>query len=81
MRSIYFESLPYRVHPETGLIDFDELRKTVLGFQIIDAFGIMQGSIEGRLLGFLQGGLRFLCGWCKAGLELIFGSRGYSLHP
>lgn len=27
-RSIYFESLPYRVHPETGLIDFDELRKT-----------------------------------------------------
>lgn len=29
LRSIYFESLPYRVHPETGLIDFDELRKTV----------------------------------------------------
>lgn len=30
-RSIYFESLPYRVHPETGLIDFDELRKTAMG--------------------------------------------------
>jgi glycine hydroxymethyltransferase len=23
--SIYFESLPYRVHPETGLIDYDQL--------------------------------------------------------
>ena len=31
--SIYFESLPYRVHPETGLIDFDELRKTALVFR------------------------------------------------
>merc|ERR1711874_272529 len=28
--SIYFESLPYKVHPETGLIDFEELRKTAL---------------------------------------------------
>merc|ERR1712083_1290464 len=25
--SIYFESLPYRVHPETGLIDFGKLRE------------------------------------------------------
>eukprot|EP00437_Effrenium_voratum_P032418 CAMPEP_0181476124 /NCGR_PEP_ID=MMETSP1110-20121109/41548_1 /TAXON_ID=174948 /ORGANISM="Symbiodinium sp., Strain CCMP421" /LENGTH=811 /DNA_ID=CAMNT_0023601403 /DNA_START=55 /DNA_END=2490 /DNA_ORIENTATION=- len=31
--SIYFESLPYRVHPETGLIDFEELRKTALVFR------------------------------------------------
>merc|ERR1712139_268802 len=31
--SIYFESLPYRVHPDTGLIDFDELRKTALVFR------------------------------------------------
>jgi len=31
--SIYFESLPYKVHPETGLIDFDELRKTALVFR------------------------------------------------
>merc|ERR1711948_159455 len=31
--SIYFESMPYRVHPETGLIDFDELRKTALVFR------------------------------------------------
>merc|ERR1712178_605567 len=31
--SIYFESLPYKVHPETGLIDFDELRKMALLFR------------------------------------------------
>merc|ERR1711971_1433565 len=31
--SIYFESLPYKVHHETGLIDFDELRKQALLFR------------------------------------------------
>merc|ERR1712194_764298 len=31
--SIYFESYPYKVHPVTGLIDFDELRKTALVFR------------------------------------------------
>merc|ERR1711959_851349 len=31
--SIYFESLPYKVHPETGLIDFDELRSQALLFR------------------------------------------------
>merc|ERR1719218_544613 len=31
--SIYFESLPYKVHPETGLIDFDELKKQALLFR------------------------------------------------
>merc|ERR1719451_167446 len=31
--SIYFESLPYKVHAETGLIDFDELRKSALVFR------------------------------------------------
>jgi len=31
--SIYFESLPYKVHNETGLIDFDELRKQALLFR------------------------------------------------
>merc|ERR1719421_1894974 len=31
--SIYFESYPYKVHPQTGLIDFDELRKTALVFR------------------------------------------------
>merc|ERR1712127_964149 len=31
--SIYFESLPYKVHPETGLINFEELRKQALVFR------------------------------------------------
>merc|ERR1712216_1078141 len=31
--SIYFESLPYKVHHETGLIDFEELRKSALIFR------------------------------------------------
>merc|ERR1711994_339601 len=31
--SIYFESLPYKVHPETGYIDFEELRKSALLFR------------------------------------------------
>merc|ERR1712117_775366 len=31
--SIYFESLPYRVHPETGLIDFEMLRESALIFR------------------------------------------------
>merc|ERR1711939_351355 len=31
--SIYFESMPYKVHPVSGLIDFDELRKQALLFR------------------------------------------------
>merc|ERR1712063_102756 len=31
--SIYFESLPYKVHHETGLIDFDELRESALVYR------------------------------------------------
>merc|ERR1712056_154953 len=31
--SIYFETLPYKVHPETGLIDFEALRKQALVFR------------------------------------------------
>jgi glycine hydroxymethyltransferase len=31
--SIYFESLPYKVHADTGLIDFDDLRKQALLFR------------------------------------------------
>jgi len=31
--SIYFETLPYKVHPETGLIDFDELRKSAMAYR------------------------------------------------
>merc|ERR1712190_447938 len=29
----YFETLPYKVHPETGLINFDELRKQALVYR------------------------------------------------
>ena len=28
--SIYFESLPYHVHPETGYVDYDEMEKLVM---------------------------------------------------
>merc|ERR1719222_1029455 len=31
--SIYFETLPYKVHPDTGLIDFEGLRKQALVFR------------------------------------------------
>merc|ERR1712127_1035795 len=31
--SIYFESLPYKVHPVTGFIDFDKLRESALIFR------------------------------------------------
>merc|ERR1719191_2456411 len=31
--SIYFESLPYKVHPDTGLIDFEALRKQACLFR------------------------------------------------
>merc|ERR1719373_1123768 len=31
--SIYFESLPYKVHPESGLIDFEKLRESALVFR------------------------------------------------
>mmetsp|Transcript_8898 Transcript_8898/g.14827 ORF Transcript_8898/g.14827 Transcript_8898/m.14827 type:complete len:476 (-) Transcript_8898:86-1513(-) len=31
--SVYFESLPYRVHPETGLIDFEQLSQNAALFK------------------------------------------------
>ena len=31
--SIYFESLPYHVHPETGFVDYDEMEKLALMFR------------------------------------------------
>jgi len=31
--SVYFESLPYKVHPDTGLIDYDELAKLAALFK------------------------------------------------
>ena len=31
--SIYFESLPYHVHPETGVVDYDEMEKLAMMFR------------------------------------------------
>lgn len=31
--SIYFESFPYRVHPETGLVDYDRLAEQALAYR------------------------------------------------
>jgi len=31
--SIFFESLPYHVHPETGLVDYDEMEKLAFQFR------------------------------------------------
>ena len=31
--SIYFESLPYKISPETGLIDFAKLEEKALDFR------------------------------------------------
>merc|ERR1719282_2138198 len=50
--SIYFESLPYKVHPETGYIDFDELRKTALLFR--PAMIICGASAYPRVLDFAK---------------------------
>merc|ERR1711971_911570 len=50
--SIYFESLPYRVHPETGLIDFEELRKQALLFR--PAMIICGASAYPRVIDFAK---------------------------
>merc|ERR1712144_88410 len=50
--SIYFESLPYKVHPETGLIDFDELRKSALVFR--PAMILCGASAYPRVLDFAK---------------------------
>jgi glycine hydroxymethyltransferase len=31
--SVYFESMPYRLNPNTGLIDYDALRNSALLFR------------------------------------------------
>merc|ERR1712232_783804 len=50
--SIYFESLPYKVHPETGLIDFEELRKQALLFR--PAMIICGASAYPRIIDFAK---------------------------
>merc|ERR1712046_406445 len=48
--SIYFESMPYKVHPETGLMDFDELLKTAKVFR--PAMIICRASAYPRVIDF-----------------------------
>jgi glycine hydroxymethyltransferase len=48
--SIYFESMPYKVHHETGLIDFDSLRQSALVFR--PAMIICGASAYPRILDF-----------------------------
>merc|ERR1719265_3059798 len=60
--SIFFESLPYKVHAETGLIDFDELRKNALIFR--PAMIIAGFSAYPRTLDF--GKFREICDECGA---------------
>merc|ERR1712176_1732832 len=50
--SIYFESLPYKVHPETGLINFDALREQALVFR--PAMIICGASAYPRILDFAK---------------------------
>jgi len=50
--SIYFESLPYKVHPETGIIDFDKLRETALVFR--PAMIICGASAYPRVMDFAK---------------------------
>merc|ERR1711972_666254 len=50
--SIYFESLPYKVHPETGLIDFDALRQSALVFR--PAMILCGASAYPRIIDFAQ---------------------------
>merc|ERR1712093_969710 len=60
--SIYFESLPYKVHPETGLIDFDELRKQALLFR--PAMILCGASAYPREIDFKK--FREICDECGA---------------
>merc|ERR1712161_40041 len=49
--SIYFESLPYKVHPETGLIDFEKLR------EIADEVGALLMADIAHISGLVATGL------------------------
>jgi glycine hydroxymethyltransferase len=50
--SIYFESMPYKVHHETGLMDFEELRKTAKVFR--PAMIICGASAYPRIVDFAK---------------------------
>mmetsp|Transcript_8136 Transcript_8136/g.12474 ORF Transcript_8136/g.12474 Transcript_8136/m.12474 type:complete len:475 (-) Transcript_8136:216-1640(-) len=50
--SVYFESLPYRVHPESGLIEYEELARTAALFK--PAMIIAGGSAYPRELDYAK---------------------------
>eukprot|EP00405_Crypthecodinium_cohnii_P010436 CAMPEP_0206442102 /NCGR_PEP_ID=MMETSP0324_2-20121206/13636_1 /ASSEMBLY_ACC=CAM_ASM_000836 /TAXON_ID=2866 /ORGANISM="Crypthecodinium cohnii, Strain Seligo" /LENGTH=816 /DNA_ID=CAMNT_0053909909 /DNA_START=84 /DNA_END=2534 /DNA_ORIENTATION=- len=50
--SIFFESLPYKVHPVTGLIDFEKLRETALVFR--PAMILCGASAYARIIDFAK---------------------------
>merc|ERR1719240_1481100 len=60
--SIYFESMPYGVHPETGLIDFETLRERALLFR--PKLIIAGASAYARTLDW--GKFREICDECGA---------------
>merc|ERR1719199_1192223 len=60
--SIYFESMPYSVHPETGLINFEQLRERALLFR--PKLIIAGASAYARILDF--GKFRDIANECGA---------------
>merc|ERR1712046_19310 len=79
--SIYFESLPYKVHPETGLIDFEELRKQALIFR--PAMILCGASAYPRIIDF--GKFKEICDECgcllMADIAHISGLVATGCHP
>merc|ERR1740139_1252945 len=78
--SIYFESLPYKVHPQTGLIDFEKLRESALVFRpamilcgasayprVID-FGKFR-AIADEVGAILMADIAHISGLCATGLH------------
>merc|ERR1719428_321381 len=79
--SIYFESLPYKVHHETGLIDFDELRKSALIFR--PAMILCGASAYARVVDFKK--FREIAdevgAWLMADIAHISGLVATKQHP
>merc|ERR1740123_138399 len=79
--SIFFETLPYRVHPTTGLIDFEKLRETALVFR--PAMIICGASAYPRVLDFAK--FREIAdevgAWLMADIAHISGLVATGVHP
>merc|ERR1712045_1017179 len=79
--SIYFESLPYKVHAETGLIDFDKLRESALVFR--PAMILCGASAYPRVVDFAK--FKEIAdevgAWLLADIAHISGLVATGLHP